>query len=141
MDGIVIGIIVLLIIIIAGLLLYIFQKEEPVEDVPGLYRTINNLRNELGVRKNDCSRYVKDFADLKSKNEKLYWDNKDIDNRNKDLTDKVYSLEKELGKLRVELASKSESLQELESEMEELQDSFASEKKSKDSFQSLYHNP
>ena len=138
MDGIVIGIIVLLIIIIAVLLLYIFQKEEPVEDVPGLYRTINNLRNELGVRKNDCSRYVKDFADLKSKNEKLYWDNKDIENRNKDLTDKVYSLEKELGKLRVELASKAESLQELEGEMEELQDSFASEKKSKDSFQSLY---
>lgn len=138
MDGIVIGIIVLLIIIIAVLLLYIFQKKEPVEDVSGLYRTINNLRNELGARKNDCSNYLKDFADLKSKNEKLYWDNKDIDNRNKKLTDKMYSLEKELAKLRVELASKAESLQELEGKMKELQDSFASEKKSKDSFQSLY---
>lgn len=98
MDGIFIVFIVLLIIIIAVLLLYIFQKKEPVEDVPGLYRTINNLKNELGARKNDCSKYVKDFADLKSKNEKLYWDNKDIAYRNKDLTEKVYSLEKELGK-------------------------------------------
>lgn len=138
MDGIFIVFIVLLIIIIAVLLLYIFQKKEPVEDVPGLYRTINNLKNELGARKNDCSKYVKDFADLKSKNEKLYWGNKDIAYRNKDLTEKVYSLEKELGKLRVELVSKAESLQKLEGEMEELRDSLASEKKSKDSFQRLY---
>lgn len=133
MVGFFIIIIILLVVVIAVLLLYIFQKKESVEDVPGLYRNIYNLKNELSSCKTK-------YSSCKSQRDDLYYKNKDKDERIKVLDEKVYSMEKELGKLRVDLANKTESLQETKADLIELQESFVAEKKSNKLFQNLYHS-
>lgn len=116
MDAGILVIVSMLAIVLVVFLLGKYQSNHTVADTDVLDDAIKKLKKCLDGKNEE-------LTTLKRENESLAWTKVNGENRLKELNDKIYSLEKEVGRLRIEVSSKKTIISGLTFEKNELEDS------------------